>query len=185
MMKLTLISFFLLLSISASAQSDTLNQRDSKGRLHGYWKAYLDSQAFPTDSANAYFYGMDLYENGIAVFSYSDRNALWRIYRFEYGGVLPQKGSPIPIEGTFKWFDDRGRLLNIEIYKDGKPLFWESTQYVQKDTVNITFKETLYFDKLYNNEPGSFYFTEAWSDSVPREYWHRKGKKGWRAYRIE
>lgn len=184
-MKHLLIVFILLAGISASGQTDTLNRVNAKGKKDGYWKVFLDSMAFPTDSVNSYFCGYDLYDNGVHVFCYSDRNTLWKSYRFVYSGILPEKGSPVTIDGAFKWFDEKGRLINVEIFKEGKPLFWESTQYLWRDTTAITFKETIYFDKLYNNERGSFYFTEAYSDSSTQEFWHRKGKKGWKAYRIE
>lgn len=56
-----LIINFLFFYLNVSGQHDTLNKRNSKGKKNGYWIQYLDSLAYPIDSANSYFYGYDLY----------------------------------------------------------------------------------------------------------------------------
>jgi hypothetical protein len=46
------------------------------------------------------------------------------------------------------------------------------------------FNEVLYFDKLLNGIPGTFYY-EEWSEGkVVGKYWYRNGNRGWRVYEI-
>lgn len=185
---LTLVTSLSIGSISY-AQIDSINQINADGKKNGYWMVYLDTFMQETDSADAYFYGYDLYDNGEIVYCYSRRGEAWRKRcTLEYSGVLPEKGKPVLINGTLKFFEN-GRLVSLEIYKDGNPLFWEAYTYGKNDTLRAGFIETFYFDKLYNNIPGTYYltYTSNFNDgsSMIAEYWYRKGKKGWKAYKIK
>lgn len=175
---------FLLFSLNASAQHDGLNKLNSKGKKDGYWIQYLDSLVNPVDSADSYFVGYNLYDNGKKVFNFSDRSSIWKKYRLVYEGRLPEKGKPILIQGKFSWYSYETRLENEEIYKDGNPLFMKSYVCGKGDTTHC-FNEVLYFDKLYNNIPGTFYYEEYSDQRVVGKYWFRKGKKGWKCYRIK
>ena len=179
-----LILSFILFNLNLSGQEDSLNRLDSKGKKDGYWLQYLDSAAYPTDSANACFYGYNLYDHGQKVFMYSSRNKFYQKYKLIFEGNLPEKGKPKPIAGTFKWYYEK-QILNEEIYKDGKPVFMKSYVYSKRDQINSAFNEVLYFDKLYNNVRGTFYYEEYDNGKLARTYWFYKGRKGWRSYRIK
>lgn len=186
MRRSTIILFFLFSLTPVFGQNkDTLNKLNSKGKKNGYWVQYLDSLGYPTDSSHSYFYGYDLYDNGAKVFRFADRNKLWRKYKLVFDGHFPEKGKPIPIEGTFKWYRGKAQLVNEETYKNGRPFFWKSFNYYKTDSINSSFNEVLYFDILYNNMPGTFLYEEYCDGKLCRKYWFRKGKRGWRSYRIK
>lgn len=180
-----LIINFLFFYLNVSGQSDNLNKRNSKGKKNGYWIQYLDSLAYPIDSANSYFYGYDLYDDGQKIFKFSDRNKLWKKYRLIYEGHLPEKGKPLPIEGTFKLYSGEKQIMAEEIYKAGSPYFMKAYSYSSKDTVHSSFDEVLYFDRLYNNIPGTFYYEEYFSGKLEKAYWFRKGRKKWKSYPVK
>lgn len=183
MVRITLL--FLLISSQAMAWStDSLNRYNAKGKKDGYWKVFLDSIARPTDSAQSYFYGYETYDNGEKLFSYSYAIKSCDNYRLVIGTELPKKGNPVLLNLTFQRFDTQGRVALTQIYENGKPVFFESTQY-RESPAGVTFKETFYYDRLYNGMPGSYYFTEGFSDLPLTEYWYRKGKRGWRLEKIK
>ncbi|MGZ4156213.1 MAG: hypothetical protein ACXVED_03490, partial [Bacteroidia bacterium] len=126
----TFIIFFLYSLTSGFGQNNnTLNKLNSKGKKNGYWVQYLDSLAYPTDSSHSYFYGYDLYDNGETVFRFSDRDKVWRKCKLVFDGHLPDKGKPIPIEGTFKWYWKKAQIADEGTYKNGRPYFWKSYAY--------------------------------------------------------
>ncbi len=183
MIRLLLIMFSVF-SLHVSGQSDALNQLNDKGEKNGYWLQYLDSMAYPTDSINAYFFGYDLYDNGQKVSRYAGRNNELEEYDFVFDGYLPEKGKPIAINGLFRWFRNGTQIVNMEIYKDGNPVYANAFQYSESDQKNPTYNEVLYFARLYHNIPGTFYWEEHWYRKVGKKYWFRRGPKGWRSYRI-
>ena len=184
MTRLLIISF-IFFNLNISGQTDSLNRFNDKGKKDGYWIQYLDSLAYPTDSTNSYFWGYELYDNGLRVFRFSDRNPLWKKYRLVFDGHLPSKGRPIQIEGTFKWYANEIQIANEEIYKNGKPFYFKSYNYSKSDPFNSSFNEVLYFDKLYNNTRGTFYYEEYFNGTLGRKYWFRKGRKEWKSFRIK
>jgi hypothetical protein len=175
----------MLFYLTASAQTDPLNRLNDKVKKDGYWIQYLDSLLYPTDSANAYFVGYDLYDNGIKVFNFGDRPGLWKKDKLVYEGQLPLKGQAKLLDGTFKLYSPEMRIESEEIYKNGKPFYIKSYVYNKKDPVNSSFNEVLYFDRLYNNIPGTFYYEEYLFGKLRTKYWFRKGKRGWKSYRIK
>jgi hypothetical protein len=180
-----LIIIFILITLNISGQTDSLNRLDEKGKKNGYWVQYLDSLLYPTDSSNSYFYGYDLYDHGLRVFKFSDRPKSWKKDKMVFEGQLPGKGMPKPVEGTFKFYRPEIRIESEEIYKDGKPFYMKSYIYSKKDQVNSMFNEVLYFDKLYNNIPGTFFYEEYDDGKLTRKYWFRKGQRKWTSIRIK
>lgn len=174
----------LLSNLTLCGQRDTLNRFNDKGKKNGYWVQYLDSLLYATDSSNSYFYGYDLYDNGLKVFTFSARPNSWKKSKLVYDGQLPEKGKPKPIEGTFKWYSPEMRIESEEVYKAGRPFYMKSYVYSKKDPINSSFNEVLYFDRLYKNIPGTFYYEEYWDGKLSRKYWFRKGRKKWESIRI-
>jgi hypothetical protein len=169
-----------------SGQTDTLNKLTPSGKKTGYWKVYLNENADPVENiANAYFYGIELYDNGERVFKYNPHK--WTGTSLKFDGRLPKKGEPEPINGTFLWYNDKGFLQISETYKNGQPLYIKSYHVLnnKSDTVDHVF-EDLDFTIRYNNIPGTYYYREhALFTGTFTEYWFRKGKKGWRVYKIK
>lgn len=165
-------------------QADTLNKLTSSGQKTGYWKVYLNENADPVDNiSNACFYGIELYDNGERVFKFNTH--AWTGAKFD--GTFPAKGKPEAINGTFKWYDNKGFLQVSETYKNGQPLYIKSYHVLNNKTDNIDHVfEDCDFTIKYNNIPGTYYYREhALFTDTFTEYWFRKGKKGWRVYKIK
>jgi len=169
-----------------AGQTDTLNKLTASEKKNGYWKVYLNENADPVDSIEeAFFYGIELYNNGKRVFKFYKHE--WTGSKMEYDGVVPTKGKPDAINGTFKWYDKRDFLQISETYKNGQPLYIKSYHVLNNktDTINHLF-EDLDFTIKYDNIPGTYYYREhALVDGTSKEYWFRKGKRGWRVYKIK
>lgn len=165
-------------------QIDTLNKLNSKGKKTGYWKVFLNEKADPVKNATeSYFYGLEFWDDGKQVTSFNKHR--WKFKRLIIDSALPsKKGNPVPISGTFKWYDQKDRLLAEEIYLAGLPLSFKS--YNGHNTeVTFNLMEYLDYTKKYNNMTGSFYVELHHSNGLPPEkYWFRKGNKGWKSYKI-
>lgn len=183
---LFITGFSLLLGQNSIAQNDTLNKFTPKGKKTGYWKVLLNNNVDPVDSLkDACFFGIELWDNGESVFTHYKKKG--PNSKMKYDGVMPEKGNPKLIDGTFKWFNSKGFLETEETYKDGKPVYIKS-YHVSKnktDSTNELF-EDLDFTILYNNIPGTYYYKEHdFSTNTYKEYWFRKGRRGWRIYKIK
>jgi hypothetical protein len=177
------IIFLLLPLLSFAWSKDSLNRVDTKGKKDGYWKVFLDSQLFVTDSAQSHFYGYDLYDHGHEVFRYSNRGR-WKWAQITYEDTLPVKGKPIEITGTFLWYSSDSLLWNTEIYSEGSPWFWEANHYLKGGKRPSGF-ERIYFYKHFENTEGTFLVAENFSHGETRYYWYIKGDKKWYSKRIE
>jgi hypothetical protein len=183
--------FFILLALACCfcsgpicAQADTLNKLNTRGKKTGYWKVLLNENADPVDSLkDACFYGIELWDGGEYVFSYFKHPKYAKLI---FEGALPEKGDPQLIEGTFKWYDSRGYLANEEVFKNGRPFFYKSYNWDKENPAISTFNEVLYFDRLLDGTPGTYYYEElGYGGRLAGKYWYKKGKRGWRVYRIK
>ena len=176
---LTIILFY---THCVYSQSDTLNKRNANDKKNGYWKVYLDDKSNPTDSVNAYFFGLELYDNGEGVFQYF--KAKWKKQqRLVFEGTTPRKGFPVAIKGKFTWYDKKNKLSAEETYDNGQPIYLKS--FGCDDSRPY---EDLDFTKKYNNIPGTYFYQEysrSCSENKIVKYWFRKGDGGWKAYPID
>jgi len=182
---LSLLTALLFHGQNVFGQADTLNKLNSKGKKTGYWKIYLNDKADPVDNiVDSYFYGFELWDEGEKVFKYFKHK--WGD-KMTFEGPTLTKGSPIPLAGTFKSFDKKGRLIIEETYQNGNPLYIKSFTTSHDKTDNKTYLfEDLDFSKKYNNIPGTFYLEEHFHTTGRLDkYWFRKGDRGWRSYKIE
>lgn len=184
-MKIHLIILFLGISVNSIAQVDSLtNQYDEQGEKNGMWIVYLDSLLNPTDSSSSFFYAFEAYDHGHQIFKHYgkknyDADSIW------YSSNYPKKGHPVILDGTFQWFTADGRILSHEEYTAGRPLYHKSYQYYAKDPGKCGFNEILDWRKRYQNIEGTFYYYELWDGEIKRKGWYRKGKRGWRVYKIK
>lgn len=182
-MKIPATITLLLIALISQAQRDSLNQLNSKGKKNGYWIAYVDQYCNPTDSANAYFYGYELYDNGKYVWKFHPQEKSNKEGTMTYQGTLPEKGKPTLIDGTFKSYYTYGLLSEHLVFKAGHPFFWDSYLRYEKDPENIVLRQVFYFDRLYKNIPGTYYYEEHDNGKLSRTYWYYKGKNGWKCYK--
>lgn len=143
------------------AQTDTINQFNGKGKKNGYWIRYLDLSLNPADSSNSFYYAFEYYDNGFCVYKF--KKDKWQS-KFKIFYANPntqiQKGKPILLNGTFKWYwYESGPIAEEQIYVNGKPLFLKTYSWLDT-TGTSAHNEVLYFDKLYNGQIGSYYYEE-------------------------
>lgn len=181
------IALFILTfqSIAIFGQKDTINQLNSKGKKIGYWKVFLDEKCDPTDSINACFYGYELYDNGKYVWKFFKQEKAQEEGVRTYQGKLPEKGKPELLNGTFKSYYSYGLLAQESDYKNGHPLYLNSILRDKKNPETTVFRQVFYFDRLYNNIPGTYYYEEISNNTSIKKYWYYKGKSGWKVYKIK
>jgi hypothetical protein len=157
----------------------------TKGKKTGYWKVFLDEKIDPIKNIeDSYFYCFELWDEGeriFAFFKHSEKNDT-----LIFNGILPTKGTPLPLSGVFKWFNKKNNLLNTEeIYENGKPFLLKYFYNpINKTDTILTLFEELDFSKRYNNISGTFLYQVHYYNKV-KKYWYKKGKRSWRSYRIK
>ncbi|MES2762695.1 MAG: hypothetical protein V4677_10820 [Bacteroidota bacterium] len=177
------------LSLKISAQTDTINKLDAKGKKTGYWKVFLDERVMPIDSANSYLYGYEFFESGKSVYPVFITEKNLTRYKITYEGKLPEKGNPMAINGTLKWFDTKygsDELILLDEFEGGYPKVFK--EYCLSGSAVF---QMLDFTKKYNNEVGTFYresyygFIIAKSKEKLTKYWFRKEKNKWKDCEIK
>lgn len=182
MYKITLNVFitFIFITNLAIGQTDTLNKYNSKKKKNGYWKVFLNKNAnVIKDSTKSYFYGYELWDNGEKVFFFAHYPKI-SIYK----GPAIIKGHPIPISGTFKWFDQKNRPSLESKYENGYCVHEKAYSRKNKTDTTSYVSEDIDFTIKYNNIPGTAFCQIFLSDNTILRYWFRKGEKGWRLYLI-
>lgn len=116
-----IFSILLLLScLTSNAQSDTLNQRDQSGNRQGWWIVLLDENWEKVSDNDKACYTR-------YAFFINDGN-LYPMARWgKKGFTLERNGKPIQakagdqilLDGTYEWFDSKGRLLSTHVLKNG------------------------------------------------------------------
>lgn len=173
-MRLTL----LLLIVSAFS----FGQKDENGKKHGHIKQYVDSILCPVDSSDAVFYGFEYFDHGKGLFEFRCSKQQ-RSLQVRYEDVTASP-SPSAIDGKVKFIDDTETLVEEHIYKEGHPTYLKLYNYGVDKSYYWT--ETFYFDSLYENTPGTyFYESENSNGDLVSQGWFRKGPKGWQVYELE
>lgn len=171
------------------AQNDTLNQLDARGRKTGLWRIYLDSIALETDSANSFFIAYDHYDSGKPSADFF--SSKWKKRdSCLFGGNFPEKGKPQPANGSFTWFDKHQKITFEEFYENGQLMRRKEVRYKNyKGVPTWAFIRTDFVSKRYRKIPGTYYIQEHNNQKIYNmtefyEYWYRKGKFGWKRYKI-
>lgn len=157
-MKLLTIVFPFLLSLSSFSQNreDTLNRFDTNNKKTGYWICYLDSNFNLNKKENAKYYGFEHFINGKLECKYFYYDKLKVRAHKKY---LPNHFDtiykiPELINGEVFYYDKFDSLLIYEKYINGKPSIIEDYAFTQNNKkIKI---ESLYYDSLFNNMPGSY-----------------------------
>ncbi len=185
----SLMKYFLIIWLLSLAQitngqrpfdfdkNDT-NQTNHRGKKHGIWIAYLSETVSPCDKEQAFYYGYELYDNGKSVFKFN--NYKWRGKgKIECKRNCDTTERPMLINGTFEWYDETGRFIVLEEYKEGKPQYFTGINYDKKEPDKESFVQHFYYDKLWGGLPGTFYYESfSWGQLFDKGF-YRKGHKGW------
>jgi len=184
---LTLCLIFFVLHGSAQVDSAfvfdeaKLNQKDEKGRKHGFWKRYLTYELKPCKIEKAYFFGYELYDHGERVQKFYHQRFKKRS-RFKSNISHLDIVEPILLDGRFEWHTKKGKILSREIYKNGRPYYITSYKFSRKDPEVLIFTENLYYNKLYGKKIGTFYYEEYTKGVLTFKGYFRKRDRGWRVY---
>lgn len=178
---LSFLFLFPVLLLSANT-GDTLNRYNAAKKKDGYWLVYLDTLLKPVDSAQAFFYGYEHYDNGEVLFSFS-RFPLEIPKKYSFGSDAEhgEKGKPVLLNGSFRVYYPQGWKYQEQLFKDGRPVQIRNMIH-EKNDPDIAYSQTLYFDQLYNGQAGSYYYEEKEQGAATVTGYFRKGEKGWQAY---
>src|SRR5688572_12052825 len=117
----SLVLFFIILLLPGRAQTDTINQYNTRGNKHGYWKVYFDRNlASMKDRTNAMYYGIDYYHEGrnvTKIFHYRKKDTL-QIHR---PVLMKEVAFPVVLDGEYVYYDRKHTVKFVEVYKNGRP----------------------------------------------------------------
>ena len=182
--KIALLLLIFVNSFISFSQPTNLNKLNSKGKKTGYWLQYLDNNLLVTDSVNSFFKGYEYYDEGQKVFKF-ESEGFRKKNKAKYKGILPEKGRPVLINGTFIWTGEKDTIPFIEErYKEGHPEIFK--EYF-KDSIDgiIKTQTTIDFTKTYNNITGTFYYEELSPTKGLKKYYFRKEKGYWKSCRVK
>ena len=185
MQQFFLIPLLLLYAVSRG-QNDTLNKFNSKGKKQGYWLFYFDNKFKPTDSINGEFIVFDFYDNGKSLTFIPKFGKI----RFDY--ALDSLNTDQKTLGKFKvlngkinFFEKEKEISFEQSFQQGIPLIFKKYLTYNKYCKNKPV-EILDFTKKYNNQQGTFFYElRSCYSETNYKYYFRKGKKKWKAFRIE
>lgn len=148
-------------------------------KLDGYHKVFLDKNLNKTDSSNAYFWAFEFYDEGKIISEKFPPSKYYKNCELIFDGTLPAKGSPIAVNGVFKWLYHK-EVIEENTCKDGYVL-------IIKEFTTNELSLLIDFTKTYNNEEGSSHFTDYLSYTFSSDkrkkttcYWYRKVNNEWK-----
>lgn len=176
------------ISFALFGQQISFNKFDSKGKKTGYWKIYIDENAMPIDSANAFFWGFEFYDKGKKNSDAFVKHKKSKNLKYVFEGFIPPKGRPIAIDGVVREYQttkDKNVLFIEESYKNGFPQLFK--QYFGEEIW-----VTIDFTKKFNDTEGSYfvidyltYFISFNNKKKTSSYWVRKVNNKWKAVKVE
>jgi len=162
---------------------EKINQLDSIGKKDGKWTEYLNSRwKILPDSNHAVYYRYVYYDHGIKILRemYDNTNK-----KLEYIGDTIKKTKPILLDGEYKWYDKKGRLLTDVYYKNGDHVWYKGYTWniFTKKLTGKQIHENFDFTKTYHGQPYTAYYEQTDKKGVVTIYYLRKGKSGWCLYK--
>ncbi len=152
-------------------QTEKLNQLDANGKKDGKWIVWLDKDwKLAKDSMSATYFRYNYFDHGHNIYAMGP-----------WGGALEsvqnttvKKGNALLLDGTYKWYNSKGKLVCEHILKDG----W----YVSfKEYYPLTGKLQTFFDytKRLNGQQFTYHFcTYNKKGELSSEGWEAKDAKG-------
>ena len=114
-MKTHLLFSALLFALATNffAQSTPINQTDSLGKKNGKWCVYLDKDWKKTsDSTSAPYLRYTYYDHGTNIYPMGPCGVKGYKLQTATTGKL--------LNGEYKWYDGKGRLSSVHVFKDGE-----------------------------------------------------------------
>ncbi len=168
------------------SQNRSYNQYDENHKKHGRWKEYLDKYwRVVSDSNTAVFWNYMYYNHGERFYYNS----------FHYGKQKLEPNSqniegikkPIMLDGEYKWYNKKGRLLDDEVFNKGEPVTLKQYHWsiFRHRLIGKQIKEYIDLTKKYKNQPMSFYYESFDKNGNKRIWYGRDGYLGWKVYEEE
>ncbi len=108
---------FLFLQTISFGQTEKLNQKNIAGKRDGKWVLYYDSNwAKIEDSTKALYFRYTYYDNGVHIYPMGPCGK--KSYRLEPASLQNKKMTML--DGEYKWFDGKGRLSSVHVFKNGE-----------------------------------------------------------------
>lgn len=173
---LALLFFFFLLPSFGFCQTEELNQLDKNGKKQGKWIEYLsDKWKAVTDSSQALYYKYVYYEHGQYILSRFNNSGVNE--RLEYTGNHPAEKNKLNLlDGEYKWYDKKGRLLTDEVYTNGECI-WDKSYKNGKQLEQYDD-----YSRKYMEQPHTYYIESYDKNGNVTYCYMRDGKEGWAAY---
>lgn len=164
-MKTVLAIIFASFTILSFGQ---LNQYDSTNRKNGKWIVYWDENWKEVkDSSKAKYTRYTLYNNGKETYSMGPCG--------RKGWKLEGNTSVKMLDGTYKWYDDKGRLSSEHVFKNGEYL--DCKEY---KTSTGKLDQHWAFSQLYRGWPNTFALYQYKDDGTVKYFAYYNDKTmGW------
>ena len=136
-----------------------LNQKDEFGKKTGFWIIYLTDKLIPTkDSLEASYYAYNLYFFGGDFSFISDcKKEKRKASKITVEGTKGAKGKPVLMNGNYKIYNKKGKLVLSETYKNGLPVHFES--YYVKNQLKPSINEIINWSEAIDDQLGSYCYT--------------------------
>lgn len=136
----------LIIVLSSNSQTKNYNQLDSAGKKHGKWVVYLNQYwKKVTDSSAASYFRYTYYDHGVNIYPMGPCGK--KGYRLESN--LKQSNQLNLLDGEYKWYDSKGRLSSIHVFKNGE--YISCKEFYTSGELNQLFD---YTKKCENSEHG-------------------------------
>ena len=192
MKKILPLLLFFCLSVLCYSQTQKLNQLDSLGKKNGVWIEYLNVKwKVLKDSSRAVYWGYNYYDHGDNTFRIAFGGMHRLHHKLEVVSNNNQKSRIKMLDGEYKWYDRRGRIVSVDSFANGDHVFakyyaWEmfGSAYLFGYNKKRTGKLLEYDDyrKKYKDEPFTYYIERFDKKGNVSHYYTRKAKYGWMAY---
>ena len=158
---LLILTFFFsaFLAICQTGNTQTLNQRDDKGKKNGTWKLYYNQYWHVVkDSSKAAYYWYTYYDHGLRVYT----EAAWgcKTCKFQDSLFSQQTGNIKLLDGKYTWYDKKGNLFSEHYFKNGYPVWWK--EYHSNGKLYLLFDYT----KKCEGEPYSWWLYQYDKEGV-------------------
>lgn len=176
-MRLLIILLFIFNYSYSQIDGVPINQLDKKGKKHGYWKTFVDSNLTNvSDSTKATWYYYRLFYHGKFVTGFKN-GPVDKKYLDEFEFVRPKSFTkPTPIDGTFKaTWNLKDPNQYILIFENG--YMKELHNIFSADGSNWDISK---YDKKFDDNPYSFFYRKfhVWDKEKLREtfYYYENGR---------
>lgn len=149
--KFTLFTVCMALSMLCFGQ-EPLNQLDKDGKKDGKWIIYLNANWEKVkDSSKAVFYRYNFFDHGANLNPMGPCGGKgWKLESKPYGDQ--HIGKIKQLDGEYKWFDPKGRLIFDHVLKNGEYVSYK--EYYRSGVLRTAFDYT----RLYKEQPHSSWY---------------------------